>query len=92
MPLSVYNMALIPSVLLPVGALTLVYYWKNISHWTRHPIAKRLSAYTNSDTNPTWVHVLREVIDFTPTGNRTDHTWDSTSICSSNFWQKSAIF
>jgi len=59
-PAVYYNLALVPSVLLPVGALTLIYYWKKMTNWTRHPIAKRLAAYT-STTNPTWVHVLREV-------------------------------
>ena len=55
-----YNWMLVPSVLLPVGALTLLYYWKNITHWASHPVAKKLALHT-TPTLPTWVHVLREV-------------------------------
>ena len=65
---SVYSLLTVPALLLPIAALTLVYYWKNITHWTQHPIARKLSAFTSPTARGeggasllTWVHVLREV-------------------------------
>ena len=65
---SSYSLLTVPALLLPIGALTLVYYWKNITHWTQHPIARKLSAFTSPTARGeggvsllTWVHVLREV-------------------------------
>ena len=65
---SVYSLLTVPALLLPIAALTLVYYWKNMTHWTQHPIARKLSAFTSPTARGegvasllTWVHVLRDV-------------------------------
>ena len=52
-----HSFIMTPSVLVPIGVITLVYYWKS-GKWANHPIARRLSVYCSQNS---WVDVMRDI-------------------------------
>lgn len=58
---SFWYMLVILAILLPIGAITLIYYYKR-NNWRNHPIPKILSKYSNtpSDAN-SWMSVASQI-------------------------------